>query len=178
MTNQYKIKSWDGVMSGNKNYPKPVIQIEPDQTLLDFAKDNNNVMLVQISQSGSIYDGKTIAGVLYESGKVPNCRPNYFTETGYYSFVMVAQWHSYPPSLGIASFFGANGGELASTQNNLVSNTELDIAQPDLREPTSLINHANNHAKHHDKHLNATTITGISVGLAVILFAVIIIIYT
>ena len=52
--NEYQICQWQGSISGAANVPWPVIYIKPDDSLLDFAKKNNNALLVKISNTSSI----------------------------------------------------------------------------------------------------------------------------
>ena len=107
---EYDIKRWDVVMFGTSITKVPMIYIKPDISLLEFIKANNYAVLVKISGTGTQYDGKEITGVVDRSCNVPNCRPNFFEETGYYVVTLNANWIEYPhPSkLGQVMFSGLN----------------------------------------------------------------------
>ena len=44
----YSIKRWDAVLFGNNEYPTPIIYVEPEENLLEFAKINEDALLVSI----------------------------------------------------------------------------------------------------------------------------------
>lgn len=94
--NKYCITRWDPITMGNNTFPVPIIYVKPDTRLLDFSKANEDVILVEISGTGTIYDGKKIPGILSRSRDVPNYRPNYFDKTNAYVVVLNSAWHGYP----------------------------------------------------------------------------------
>jgi hypothetical protein len=120
MSQKYKIDRWDPVLlSGKEVYPKPLIYLKADDTLLKFAEENSNALVVKITDTGSIYDGKFMQGVFYNSSTIPNCRPNFFDETNLYAIYLISEWHSYPPSNGSCEIYGLKGGkDSPSTQPN------------------------------------------------------------
>ena len=105
---EYDIERWDVVMFNNSNAKSPMIYIKPDLTFLQFARANNYAVVCEISGTGTIYDGKEIPGVVNTSMYVPNCRPNFYNETGWYVVTLSANWYGYPePSkLGRVKFYG------------------------------------------------------------------------
>jgi hypothetical protein len=107
---KYKIQRWDAVMFNNSIAKVPVIYIKPDNLFLKFAKNNKYIVMATVEGTDMIYDGKQIPGVIDQSGNIPNCRPNYFSKTGYYVVSLWSLWYGYPhPSkLGYVSFSGLN----------------------------------------------------------------------
>jgi hypothetical protein len=116
MSNSYKIYRWDSFLY-NKNI-SPIIYVKPDDTLLKFAKENNNTLLIRVSKSNSIYDGKKIAGVLYKSSDITKCN-NFFNKTGLYVIVLESDWYGYPDFLGECDIFGLKG-DVAVDENTLL----------------------------------------------------------
>jgi hypothetical protein len=87
-----------------------MIYIKPDKTFLEFAKENNYTVFVRIEDTGTIYDGKAMVGIVNKSAYVPNLRPNFYNETGLYVVTLAAQWREYPTkNLGNAIFMGLKG---------------------------------------------------------------------
>jgi hypothetical protein len=116
MSNSYKIYRWDSFLY-NKNI-SPIIYVKPDDTLLKFAKENNNTLLIRVSKSNSIYDGKKIAGVLYKSSDITKCN-NFFNKTGLYVIVLESDWYGYPDFLGECDIFGLKG-DVVVDENTLL----------------------------------------------------------
>ena len=100
----YEIKSWNVMSTNNKKFP--VIYVTPDETLLTASTINSFALMCKITNTGSIYDGKSIPGVMVSSGEFPNKRPNFFKSTGLYAIQLVCDWHGYPSKNGIVSFAG------------------------------------------------------------------------
>ena len=90
----YKIYRWNVVLFGNSNTKVPMIYIKPDLELLEFIKANSYTVACNINDTGTIYDGKTIPGVVDVSCNVPNCRPNFCAKTGLYVITLWANWYS------------------------------------------------------------------------------------
>ena len=139
----YKIQRWDAVMFGSSITKSPMIYIKPDLPFLNFIKQNNYVVLAQIKDSNTIYDGKNIPGVVYRSCQIPNCRPNYFDETGFYTITLSANWHGYPnqDTLGYVSFQGLNDN------NNQKEQKEHKKEQPTPKLPIEHFAQLNNNTK-------------------------------
>jgi len=95
-------------MSGNSLNQNPSIYIEPDMAFLEFAMNNQFSLTCSISGSDSIYERAPMRGVVNQSGVVPNCRPNFFAQTGMYIITLDSDWHGYPRSLGQVEFFGTS----------------------------------------------------------------------
>lgn len=104
----YKIYRWNVVLFGNSNTKVPMIYIKPDLELLEFIKANSYTVACNINDTGTIYDGKTIPGVVDVSCNVPNCRPNFCAKTGLYVITLWANWYGYPEpdKLGNVNFSG------------------------------------------------------------------------
>lgn len=107
MSKTYKIYRWDPVILGDTTIPFPVIYIKPTEDLLQFAKNNNNILLTKIhTTDNDIYNNKKIIGIFIESLKIPNCRPNFFKKTGLYCICLISEWYGYPSCLGECSLYG------------------------------------------------------------------------
>jgi len=107
---KYNIHRWDSFIVGKNTTPKPMIYIKPDKQLIAFAELNYNAIMIEISGTNSIYDGKKIPGVFGKSSNLPNCMPNFFETTGLYTIQLVANWYGYPQpdALGSIIVYGAN----------------------------------------------------------------------
>lgn len=99
---KYKIVRWDAILAQNGLNKIPMIYIEPDIDFLEFAKNNDDQVIVKISDTNSIYDGKEILGSINRSSFMPN----FFNETKLYVVTLQCIWMGYPESLGNASFYG------------------------------------------------------------------------
>ena len=93
---EYKIERFDVVMFGNSITKVPLIYIKPDLEFLEFAKKNHNVIECEINNTGTIYDGKKIPGMVYKSSNIPSRRDNFFNDTGLYVISLWANWYGYP----------------------------------------------------------------------------------
>lgn len=158
----YSILRWDAVLFGNSEYPTPIIYVEPEPSLLEFAKENNDALLVSIKSTNSIYDGKQIAGVFASSGEIPNCREIYFNKTKLYVIVLQAEWHGYPDSLGECDIYGLKGGVPAKEINNV----QLYQQVPTIENYTDTPKDGN------ECGLQNIPLIGVSVGIFIILIAV------
>ena len=138
MSNSYKIYRWDSFLY-NKN-TSPIIYVKPDDTLLKFAKENNNALLIRVSKSNSIYDGKKITGVLYKSSDITKCS-NFFNKTGLYVIVLESDWYGYPDFLGECDIFGLEG-EVVVNENTLLplpdqNTNSIDSSNSNLKSQKS-----------------------------------------
>lgn len=118
MNQDYKIHRWDSVIiSTNKKCltptpiaSKPMLYIKPDNTLLQFAKDNNNELLVDVEYGTRFPNIKRrVKGQFYKSSEIYK-RPNFFNTTGLYIIVLDTDWDGYPDTLGVVNIFGYKGG--------------------------------------------------------------------
>ena len=108
---KYKIHRWDPIVFGNNRHPFPTIYIKPDKTFIDFAEENQNTVIVKIEGTNTIYDEKAMVGIVSSTADEPNCRPNFFNQTGLYTIALYANWYEYPHynSLGTAVITGLKG---------------------------------------------------------------------
>lgn len=138
-TKIYPIKRWDVFMFKDSITRIPAIYIQPDDVFLTFADKNNYILSVTISSSDTIYDGKTIVGVVERSANVPNFRPNFFKKTGWYVISLWADWHGYPPNpdkLGSVVFNGMNNinEEEVNKVRDIINKIEPDILKHNENE--------------------------------------------
>jgi hypothetical protein len=103
---EYNIERFDVAMFGNSITKVPLIYIKPDLELLEFARKNHHVVECEIINTGSIYDGKKIPGVIDMSSSVPSRRPNFFNDTGLYVVSLWSNWYGYPENGGKVKFAG------------------------------------------------------------------------
>ena len=128
--NKYKICRWDPIVMGNSVIPVPVIYIKPDKELLAFSQKNHDALLVEVSGTNTIYDGKKIAGILSKSRDVPVCntRPNYFNQTGTYVIVLNAEWYGYPSPRTLGSI-------VVSGLKGTSDDKKIDVKETDMFSP-------------------------------------------
>ena len=101
----YQILMWDVILVNN--HRTPIIYIKPDLAFIEFIRKNDYRVVVVINGTGMVYDGQKIVGDVNLSSMVPNCRPNFFAETGLYVITLHSSWNGYPTetNLGNAKFF-------------------------------------------------------------------------
>ena len=129
---EYEIKRWDVVSFGPSITKVPMIYIKPDPAFLEFVRENNYAVMCDIQGTGMIYDGKPIPGVVYKSSEIPNCRPNYFAQTGDYVITLLGTWNGYPSPdrLGKVIIKGLKG---AISEDQIVSPAEAQKAMRALK---------------------------------------------
>ena len=91
-----KIYRWDAVMTAKNDLPAPMLYIKPTLKFLEFVENNDYRILLTISGTNTIYDGKTIWGIVDKSSNTPNCRPNFYKQTGFYVVTLESYWYGYP----------------------------------------------------------------------------------
>lgn len=102
---QYKIERWDAIFDNNKRVP--AIYIKPDINFMNLIA-KNNIISVNINNTKTHYDNKVFTGVVNQSSYFPNCRPNFYAQTGLYIITLQnAPWIGYPTpdSLGDAKVY-------------------------------------------------------------------------
>ena len=122
----YPIKQWSGLIHGNNQYPLPIVYIKPDANFQTYAKDNNYKIKVKVMNTGSkCYDGRVLTGTVNSSAELPNCRPNFFEDTGLYTITLQSSWLGYPEHMGVLYIedIPVIGGE--SFKNNTYNNTQV-----------------------------------------------------
>jgi hypothetical protein len=102
---EYKIERWDVLLINNKRVP--AIYIKPDLNFMNFVKDHNYDIISIISGTGTEYDNKKINGFVNQSSYWPNCRPNFYSNSGLYIITLDSSWSGYPSfeKLGTVKFF-------------------------------------------------------------------------
>ena len=106
----FDITRWDAVLVGNNPEPQPMIYIKPTPEFIKFCEENEYTVFVQLKNTMSEYDNNDlIQTYVYASGKVPNCRPNFFSNTGEYVMILPIAWRGYPSNTGQAIISGLNG---------------------------------------------------------------------
>ena len=77
---------------------KPIVYFKPNTAFLEYAKNNNNMIRVKIS------DSDTLKGPYWalvdQSRDIPSSRPNLYKETGYYVLILDTQFGLFPKKLG------------------------------------------------------------------------------
>ena len=108
---KYEIKRWDPIVFGSSVHPFPVISIKPDKEFIEFANKNLNTLLIKIEGTNTIYEGKTMVGIMDSSAVSPVCTPVAFNKDKLYTIALYAKWYGYPDSdkLGRAVITGLKG---------------------------------------------------------------------
>ena len=103
---QYKIERWDGILVDDIRVP--AIYIKPDVTFLEFISKNYNTVVAVINNTNTQYDNKKLVGTVNQSSYYPNCRPNFYAQTGLYIITLDSSWLGYPQpdKLGTVQFYG------------------------------------------------------------------------
>lgn len=91
---EYDIQRWDVVLCNGHRLP--MIYITPDVPFLEYAEDNNYKANLTVKDTKTVYDGKHMTGLINQSTYVPNCRPNFYSKTGYYVITLDSSWNGYP----------------------------------------------------------------------------------
>lgn len=171
----YQIQRWDAITQDNVII-KPIIYIKPDVPFLEFVKVNNYAVICEISGTGTIYDGRKIAGIVDKSCFIPNCRPNFCEKTGLYIITLAADWYGYPDAStpGTVKIYG-----LVKPNDQAVKRAEIfrDIVQDKIPKET-IANSMKNARKiqialaaQNNKESRKTKIMIASIILAVIILA-------
>ena len=105
----YSIARWDAVISGDNDYPLPMIYIKPEKSFYEYAKENNYTVTVKIENSDSVYDSRPILGYIKDSATFPNYRPNFHNETQLVIIVLFTNWAGYPKNNGKVFIQGMKG---------------------------------------------------------------------
>ena len=101
----YQILEWNPVLIGNETFPLPMAYIKPDEKLLKYIQNNNNLINVSVKNT-YIYDNhKTnLYGFIVSSLNFPNYRPNFYNKNGYYCVIIKTNWSGYPKDSGNITF--------------------------------------------------------------------------
>ena len=128
MNKEYKILRMDAILTGNSITLVPIIYIQPDIAFIEYIKLNNFMIMCQIQGTCTIYDNKLIAGIVNKSSEVPNCRPNFFEETGSYIITLMAPWNGYTKNcqLGTVTFLNLDDLKRTETCNEELVEASCD----------------------------------------------------
>lgn len=177
MSNTYKIHRWDPMISGNNIIPNPMIYIKADDTLLKFAKDNNNAVLVKIKGTNTIYDGKEVIGMFASSRDYPNCRPVFFNATKYYVISLLCDWHVYPKApdfLGFCEIYGLKGGVDVSEVKNTSNKDKEPVFHTVKRDNIEKFENTRDNKDNGGCGMKFAPLVMTSVGIAIILLTILI----
>ena len=103
---EYKIERWDAILVNDERVP--AIYVKPDITFLEFISKNSNAVVASITNTKTNYDNKKFLGIVNQSSYYPNCRPNFFEQSGLYIITLQSPWIGYPNpnNLGTVKFYG------------------------------------------------------------------------
>jgi len=105
MTLEFKIQKWDNVTCSEDNSAKPIIYIKPTIEMLDYFRNNQNNIWLQIQDSGSKYDGIVFNGYAEKANGRPNQTLNKFVPNGMYIITLqTASWKGMPEKNGQVKF--------------------------------------------------------------------------
>jgi len=166
------------MISGNNIIPNPMIYIKADDTLLKFAKDNNNAVLVKIKSTNTIYDGKEIVGMFASSRDYPNCRPVFFNATKYYVISLLCDWHVYPKApdfLGHCEIYGLKGGvDVSEVKNTSIKDPVFHTVERDNVEKFENTRDNKDNEDNEDCGMKFAPLVMTSVGISIILLTILI----
>jgi hypothetical protein len=123
----YKIKRWDAILPKNSSNSLPMIYINADSELLQFAQKNNYKFMVKISGTNSIYDNQQMIGVFDALLLGPNCKSKFIKDKNWYTISLDSYFYTYPPQLGEVTILG-----LESTSNNNIFKESLQKKLPKM----------------------------------------------
>lgn len=92
---EFNIERWGGWVQTDTKRHVPIIYFSPDNNLKNIYENNKGEPLqfqVIIQNSNSSYDGKVVDAHLFDSGNVPNTRPNFSQHTGWYVLALEAPY--------------------------------------------------------------------------------------
>jgi len=164
---EYKIERFDSILNGEiGNIALPVIYIKTDQEFLEFAKKNNYIIGCKIKNSGTIYEGKLLTGIL--NNNVLN-RPNFFKQTGLSVITLLVKWNGYPDygTTPTITFFELN--EDINTQTITQPNTQTNI-QTNTQTITQTNTQTNNISNNLKEKINSNDINILNITSLTILF--------
>lgn len=134
---EFTIKRWDAVIVGNSIEKKPMVYIVPDIELLEFIRSNNYNLECSFTGTGSGYDDGVYKCEIDSSALTPNCRPNFFAESGLYCVTILTPWAGYPEQNGSIQFvnFMADTTPVLLVEDNIViEGSAKDIEKKDVVE--------------------------------------------
>lgn len=94
---EYTIHHWFAITSGSANTPSPILYIDADHALIEFARVNSNALMCTIHDSGTPYDGNSYP-CLFQKALMKDM----------YTITLASTWSGYPPSndFGTVTFKG------------------------------------------------------------------------
>ena len=110
MSQIYKIIRWDPMLNNNNTSPKPIISIKPDKNFYIFTKENKNILLVKFSKTNTIYDHKSIIGLVDSQNPL---------SLDTIPIILNTEWNGYPECNGECEIFGLKGGMSSHTINDI-----------------------------------------------------------
>jgi hypothetical protein len=125
----YDIQRWDAIIPKGNDLPYPVAYIKPNEEFLNYAKANNYMFLVTITDTGGRYEGASVVAMLDNSGLYPTYRPNFFNDTGLYTLTIFSNWAGYPKQNGKVFIQGLVGPDKLNDSPK-VENKEFVPPQP------------------------------------------------
>jgi hypothetical protein len=101
---KYQIMRWDVILGTNGLNKVPIIYILPDLKFLEFIKNNDCKVMVEISGTNTMYDRVQIPAKVNKSSFMPN----YFEQTNLFVIILECEWLGYPETnaQGFATFYG------------------------------------------------------------------------
>lgn len=108
----YKINKWEGLVTPYSTKLQPVVYIEPDTELLNYAHINGNKFRIKITNSLSLYDNMSTIGYFT---KPKECCDDSTECNSSYIFILDTDWKGVPLSLGNIDVYN-NDTSTTSTQ--------------------------------------------------------------
>ena len=158
----YKIERWDAILPHDSSNSLPMIYINADTDLLNFAQKNNYNFLVEIRGTNSIYDGKQINGIFDSILLGPNRNSQIIKDKNWYTISLNSYFYSYPPKLGEVIILGLPDS----------SNTIPSVNSPGTNAP--VINNLKSDLLQ-NSYLNKNYLKGMSLTMIIVTLSLIII---
>lgn len=130
---EFKIERWDAVIPPGRTFPYPIIYIKPDQEFPFFAKSNNYLTTVVISDTGLQYDGTPIMGYISPGSEINQGLPNM------YNITLLCDFLGYPVSRGKVSFM-PNSSDAVRAMSQAYQPKIIPIIQVAETEPERVPN--------------------------------------
>lgn len=96
----YNINSWDAQVTADGNTYQVSFLFVPDVDFVEYAKENDGVIQVQISGTDSIYDGRNYIVKVDSTKYGRNCSSNFYDATKMWIATIPISFTNFPPKTG------------------------------------------------------------------------------
>lgn len=103
----FTINRWDIISNGEINASGyPIIYFKPSLDFLEIAARTRYIVPCRVRETGiQLYDTSDFMCIIQKSSNLPNSRPNFFKETGWYVGILLTALNPlYPYNNGVVDF--------------------------------------------------------------------------